>query len=231
MTSFNLETVRGAWSEKQRAERAAWRAARLMEDGAYATPSESYPYSWCKEVWSDFIIVENEGRGKGTFQKIPFTVGADQVVTFGTPKAVKQEYVALSAGGAELLWQESAVDSLIALSAKGKKPDFFKKTEEKAQETEGGSTSAAPAEEGGKREASVPGKPAADTASKGAEAGAEDSLEDLDAWLKANAGQKETPAYKAKSAKAAGLRAKKTKVALSGQEDEDSAIVRLTRKM
>jgi hypothetical protein len=127
-------------------------------------------------------------------------------------------------------------DLAVALAGK---PNFFKKgkTSEKAQDTEGGSTKDAPAEEGSKNSNPFVKKPAADTASKGSEAGDEketgddDSLESLEAWLKENAKAKGTPAYEVKASKLAALKKGSKKVGLSVEDTDDSAIVRLTRKM
>lgn len=106
--SFNLDNVRRAFEEKDRAGRTSGM------DSAY--PSASAPYRWVREVWTDHLIVETEGSGKGqTFAKVPFTVKADGSFEFGDEVPVRQEYVELAAGS-ELLWRESAQEKLLRLA-------------------------------------------------------------------------------------------------------------------
>lgn len=105
--SFNVESVRTAWESQQRALRKAMRDARLAAGETWqAVDDDSVEmYSYVKEVWSDYIIVDAENfRKTNQFWKVPFTVDEkSQTVSFGTRQIVKQEYVPLSAD--EVLWE------------------------------------------------------------------------------------------------------------------------------
>lgn len=105
--SFNIDCVRDAWNAKNREARRLARAARLAAGESYDSIDNDTMeyYSYVKEVWSDYVIVEGEGQRKSNqFSKVPFTVDDKQNVTFGTPVAVRQEYVTLSGEGSDLLW-------------------------------------------------------------------------------------------------------------------------------
>lgn len=98
--SFNVDGVRNAWETRNRALRKAARDARLAAGESWQSVDDDATemYSYVKEVWSDFVIVDSEGTRKSNqYWKIPYTVDEKtQAVSFGTPQAVKQEYVALS---------------------------------------------------------------------------------------------------------------------------------------
>jgi hypothetical protein len=92
VTSFNVEVVRRAFEDRQRRIRDVAYKAR----GSMGLSDESAPvlddYRYIKELWTDFIVVEGEGRG-GRLAKIPYTVSKDLTVTFGPEVEVVQEYV------------------------------------------------------------------------------------------------------------------------------------------
>lgn len=136
MASINLDEVRRAFNNHDQARRDAARKKRGETMDPYSTEPvpEMPPYRYIREMWSDFLIVESEGRKRGgSLHKVPFEVGEKGSIKFGPEKAVKIEYVELSAS-AELLWQspefrlrksravrssgnyDSAVDNLIALA-------------------------------------------------------------------------------------------------------------------
>ena len=83
--TFNTQVVRTAWEAITREKRQAFRKANPGVD-AY----EAVPYSYIRELWTTYIIVETEGRGGNAFAKIPYTVSKNNEVTFGTPVAVEQ---------------------------------------------------------------------------------------------------------------------------------------------
>jgi hypothetical protein len=121
--SFNVDGVRQAWETRNRALRKAARDARLAAGETWQAVDDDATelYSYVKEVWSDFVIVDSEGTRKSNqYWKIPYTVDeTSQNVSFGAPQAVKQEYVALSAEEAELIWANPngpAVDRLKLLA-------------------------------------------------------------------------------------------------------------------
>ena len=94
--SFNTEMIRSAWNARERAIRKAKEAAHRSEhgDGPFSmdSPVLMHEYSWIRELWTDYIIVEVEGREGSEFHKVPYTVeGTD--VEFGDPTEVKQEWV------------------------------------------------------------------------------------------------------------------------------------------
>lgn len=61
-------------------------------------PRDNYgePYSYVREMWTDFLIVEEEANGSAKSYKVPYTVDAKNVATFGEKVEVKQTYVELS---------------------------------------------------------------------------------------------------------------------------------------
>lgn len=76
--SYNVEIVRTAWNRQRSEQRRAERTA---------VPEVDYDdsYSWIRELWSDFIIVES---GRDTFARVKYTVKSG-VVTFGEPEPVE----------------------------------------------------------------------------------------------------------------------------------------------
>lgn len=100
--SFNVDEVRrqfNAIDEQARRD--------VNRGNPYSSPaSEPMPYRYVREVWSDFIIVENEGSASGgsTLSKIPYSVDTEGKVQFGKPSPVRVEYVPLSAPTSERLW-------------------------------------------------------------------------------------------------------------------------------
>lgn len=78
--SFNVDNVRRAWDGLQSAERRA------------SANSDLFPYSWIRELWTDYIIIEKEQRDGVRFQKIPYEVHAGGEVIFGDPVEVEQAW-------------------------------------------------------------------------------------------------------------------------------------------
>lgn len=86
-TTFNTEVVRRSWDSIERAKRLAFRKSNPGQDSY-----EAVPYSYIRELWTTYIIVEVEGsipRGS-TYVKIPYTVSKGNEVTFGEPTPVEQ---------------------------------------------------------------------------------------------------------------------------------------------
>ncbi len=83
--SFNTEMVRRSWDAEQRAAREAYRLANPGTDRSY----DEVPYTWIRELWTDFIVIESESKKTPAFLKVPYTVDANGVVTFGDPEEVK----------------------------------------------------------------------------------------------------------------------------------------------
>lgn len=106
-----MDAVRNAWNEQDRAR-------RQMKDPR----SETIDYSYVREVWTDFIIVEREGPNSQCV-KVPYEVGQDGSVEFAEQTPVRIKYVELSALGATLLWRESATEKLVRLA--GSRADKF----------------------------------------------------------------------------------------------------------
>lgn len=92
VSSFNTEVVRRSWDVRVRAARDAARAAN---PGTTRDAYDLVPYSWIRELWTDFIVVEQEASGAPTFLKIPYTVSATNGVVFGAEQPV------------ELAWKDS----------------------------------------------------------------------------------------------------------------------------
>ena len=87
--SFNTEMVRRAWDAQERDRRRAYEVAHPDARDIAAPSSALYPYSWIRELWSDYIIVEFEGHDGLTYQRIPFSVSGGDV-TFGEGTEVEQ---------------------------------------------------------------------------------------------------------------------------------------------
>lgn len=120
--SFNVDNVRNAWETQQRAVRKAARETRLaLGESWQAVDDDTVEmYSYVKEIWSDFVIVDGENQRKtNRFWKIPYTVNDKGDVAFGKRQAVKQEYVALSAGSP--LWENPEGPAVSQLKLRLKK--------------------------------------------------------------------------------------------------------------
>jgi hypothetical protein len=103
--SFNTEIVKTAWRQATDEARKYARAQAKAQGLGYDS-YESVPYSYIRELWTDYIIVEVEGN-QSNFLKVPFTVSGN-AVSFGDPTAVKVAYVpvesiALSSNERQLL--------------------------------------------------------------------------------------------------------------------------------
>lgn len=84
--SFNTDIVNRAWNaRREAAERAAY---ANRGDGR----AEDVPYSWIRELWTDFIIVDT-GDKDGGLAKVPYEVHDGDEVVFGDPVSVRQTYV------------------------------------------------------------------------------------------------------------------------------------------
>lgn len=85
MSSFDVDRVRNAWYEMHRPK---------GSESSYAATEPMSPTDtgYVKSLWSDFIIVE---FGNGSLFKVAYEV-RDNTILFGTPKAVRIEYVPVS---------------------------------------------------------------------------------------------------------------------------------------
>jgi hypothetical protein len=96
--SFKTDIVRIAWSARESQARKQWNETHRSES-AYGNEtvaaSDYYPYRYIKELWTDFILVENEDAGDGpALAKIPYTVHPlTKEVEFGEEVEVRQVYV------------------------------------------------------------------------------------------------------------------------------------------
>jgi hypothetical protein len=86
--SYNTDMVRRAWDARERMRRAAHEVEH-PRSGNTAPESEMYPYRWVREVWSDYIIVENEGSTDLEYLKFPYVYDDGEII-FGEPTEVKQ---------------------------------------------------------------------------------------------------------------------------------------------
>lgn len=87
--SYNTDIVRRAWDAKCHAERKA---------SSFGKEASEYPmdvpYSYVKELWTDYIIIEEDGSPKPSLKKVPFSVHPlTSIVEFGEPVAVAQRYI------------------------------------------------------------------------------------------------------------------------------------------
>lgn len=91
--SFNTNIVQNAWSNVQQKLRATAREqARAEGKDPY---DYDIPYSYIKELWTDFVLVQVGDYDTQSFVKIPYTVDGGEV-EFGDPIEVKQAYVEVS---------------------------------------------------------------------------------------------------------------------------------------
>lgn len=95
--SFNTEIVRRAWNQKEqeRREKARQNSGTYVAD---STNDETTPaldtdgYTYIRELWTDYILLDVEVDGGLSNVKVPYTVAGDEV-TFGDPIEVKQLWV------------------------------------------------------------------------------------------------------------------------------------------
>lgn len=93
--SFNLDMVRRAYSQTQES----------MSSG-----KSNYSYKYVREVWSDFVIVEDEGiHGGDKLTKVPYTVASDGSVVFEEPVPVVQKYVEVPTALSNVLAQAGLI--------------------------------------------------------------------------------------------------------------------------
>lgn len=92
--SFNTEMIRTAWNSLQEAKRNAYRVqARLRGTDRYEMDESPIPYTYIRELWTDYILVEEEGGGRTpTLSKVPYTVDG-ATVSFGESVTVRIAYV------------------------------------------------------------------------------------------------------------------------------------------
>lgn len=92
--SYKTDIVRMAWDAKQRELRAQEKMYRSDDSSVTTEVPDFSDHWWIKELWTDFILVENEVAGQPELRKVPFTVHPlTHAVTFGEPQEVKQVYI------------------------------------------------------------------------------------------------------------------------------------------
>lgn len=96
--SYKTDIVRMAWEGVERVRRRQWEADNPRPDDRYSDSTEVresyYPYRWIKELWTDFILVEEEGAPHARIVKVPFTVNPiTHDVTFGAEVEVRQLWI------------------------------------------------------------------------------------------------------------------------------------------
>lgn len=103
VASYNVDRVREAFNSKEREKRElieqANRLLRDRDDDDGMVKAIPCDYRYVREVWTDFLIVE-DGKSPQGFVKIPYTVAGDGKISWGAEQPVVQTYttVALSAG-------------------------------------------------------------------------------------------------------------------------------------
>lgn len=113
--SFNTDLVRRAWSAREQAARAAVQA-KYGNKGYYELPMEErVPYTYIRETWTDFILVEMDDAPRGeNIIKVPYTVNGTDV-TFGDPIEVKQVWVEMDDDLSDD--EKELLDDILSLSA------------------------------------------------------------------------------------------------------------------
>lgn len=114
-TSFNVESVKSAWDQKQRDARKAY--FKLNPSGSYDDAPSAY--SWIKEQWTDYLIVTDTSYGASRSDrlfKVPYAVDKSGQVSFEDPVEVKTEYVTVKAG--DMAGDEISTSDLQALMSR-----------------------------------------------------------------------------------------------------------------
>ncbi len=88
-SSFNTDMVRRAWDAAERERRRAYEASHPESRDISAPSSVMYPYSWIKELWSDYIVVEIEDANQAKHLRVPYSVSGTDI-TFGEGTEVEQ---------------------------------------------------------------------------------------------------------------------------------------------
>lgn len=112
--SFNTDIVRRAWNAREQAARSAAQAE--YGKGYYDLPMEErVPYTYIRETWTDFILVEMDDAPRGeNIIKVPYTVSGTDV-TFGDPIEVKQVWVEMDDDLSDD--EQALLDDILTLSA------------------------------------------------------------------------------------------------------------------
>lgn len=86
--SYKTDIVRMAWEAQERASRESEASRASQEEPGLSS------YRWIRELWTDFIIVEDERGGQSQLVKVEFTVNPlTHKVTFGEETLVRQVYI------------------------------------------------------------------------------------------------------------------------------------------
>lgn len=109
--SFNVDSVRSAWNAKRSAERNAYFQAYPYGSSA-AVPAP--PYSYIKEMWSDYLIVCTDDATDTDLYKVGYAVDADGDVTFDKPVEVKTQYVVVPADDVDAQMSNAQLFALMA---------------------------------------------------------------------------------------------------------------------
>lgn len=105
VSSYSMDRVREAFNAKERERRELIDAANDALRAATGNTMTSYKtlapvpcdYRYVREVWTDFLIVENDSGKTTALLKVPYTVTDDGTVSWGQESPVVQEYVDVAA--------------------------------------------------------------------------------------------------------------------------------------
>lgn len=108
-TSYSMDAVREAFNGQEAAKRKSMNASSMPY-------TESWPYRYIKEVWTDFVLVCDESGSKyNGLVKVPYTVDSKGQVDFGAEIPVRAEYVEMSGSP---LWVSPHGPAVLKLSAR-----------------------------------------------------------------------------------------------------------------
>lgn len=94
--SYNLDTVRSQWDERERVRRQAARERAAATAGDTEAVYTDILYRYVEEVWSDHLIVRG-GKPSGVqYLRVPYTVDESGKAKFGPEKPVRKAYVDLA---------------------------------------------------------------------------------------------------------------------------------------
>lgn len=117
--SFSMEMIRKAYNQMQTEMRKSY-AAQAKAEGRESSYSDDLPYTYIRELFTDYLIVELESYEESAkaLAKVPYEV-VGSTVQFGKPVQIKQVYVEVDD---ELTAEEEELLSDILVLSTGNTP-------------------------------------------------------------------------------------------------------------
>lgn len=93
LTAFNLSDVSKAYQDHTSSKRREWNKTHRTSE-YYSDYVNPYPYRYVKEVWSNYLIVQDESSSS-SLSKVSFKANKDGSFVFEDEIPVKQNYVVI----------------------------------------------------------------------------------------------------------------------------------------